>query len=150
MKDGWLVENPADEPAEDRFPPAFHDLIVRDNKSDGSRAVLQCPRCGLLYEYTRTMPGGSYDAMRTWIVERLTPMMKKDKHIRKDPPKETEPRVAAPSQYRCPVCGSLDVDQTSGGSLGGEVFFGVKCNSCGAEDLLDTYQQDTWLLPRSD
>jgi len=150
MNEGCLVENPADEPAVDSFPGAFNDWLRREENTDGSRSVLQCPRCGRLYEYTRSLPGGSYDAMRTWIVERLKPLMKKGKHLRKNPPAPPGPVEEPANQYRCPVCGSLDVEQTTGGSIGGEVFFGVKCNACGTEDLLDTYQQSTWLLPRSD
>jgi ribosomal protein L37AE/L43A len=139
------VENPADEPASDRFPEQYERLITRTVKQEGQYAesTLQCPECGRLYSYKRSLPGGSYDAMRTWIVERLSPLLKHERHVQKPVPK-LEPGPAT-RPYRCPVCGSTDVDDVGAGTLGGQVFFSVKCNSCGTEDTLDEYQQGDWM-----
>ncbi len=151
QKEGWTVENIAGEPASEKFPDEYDRLITYNVAKEGNfegyykESTLQCPECGFLYSYACSLPGGSHDAMRTWIVEKISPMLKHGKHMKKNVSRKIEITAAAESEYRCPTCGSGDVEQTGGGSLGGQVFFSVKCNNCGDEDTLDEYQQGRWL-----
>lgn len=149
QNDGWIVENPADEPGVESFPDEFNKLLKYRVKREGTLEgyhtdeILQCPECGLLYEYSCTLPGGSYDAMRTWVVERLLPVIKKGKHLRKDPP-PPQPEYEEVHEFICPACNSLDVECVNAGIIGGEVFISLKCRQCGNEDTLDQYQIISW------
>lgn len=139
------MENLADEPRQDDFPDAFGKLTAFEMKQNGNEdhSIYQCPKCGYMYEYMVSMPGGSYDAMRTWIVERLTPMMKNGKHLRKNiPPKPKQYEEV--HEFVCPACRSYDVDCDQAGIIGGEVFLSLKCNKCGNEDTVDEYQLIAW------
>lgn len=149
QKEGWIVENLADEDGLKKFPDNFDNLltykVIKEGTYEGyySEKILQCSECGFLYEYSCSLPGGSYDAMKTWVVEKLAPMIKKGKHLRKNPPpKQIEPEKF--HEYICPACKSLDVECVNAGIIGGEVFISLKCNQCGIDDTLDQYQISSW------
>ncbi len=55
---------------DDSFPPEFNQLKpVGNNYSD--EFVLKCPNCGEYFSYRKWTPGGSEDAMRTYVHESL-------------------------------------------------------------------------------
>ena len=145
----WTVENPADESGMEKFPDDFDNLlayeVIKEGTCEGyySEKILQCPKCGLLYGYSCFLPGGSYDAMRTWVVEKLVPMIKNGKHLRKNPPPK-QMKYEEIHEYSCPSCKSSDVNCVNAGNIGGEVFISLKCNQCGNEDTLDDYQISSW------
>jgi len=150
QKNGWTVENLANEPGRESFPDEFDKLIPIEPKADDPKkiSILQCPNCGLVYEYRTFTPGGSYDAMLNWIVESLTPLMKKGKHLRKNiPPKP--PAFEKIREFICPICQSEDIDCLNAGIIGGETFITLKCTKCGIEDTLDEYQLMSW-RPRTE
>jgi len=145
----WIVENLADENGLEKFPDNFDKLlpyeVIKEGSYEGynSKKILQCSKCGLLYEYSCFLPGGSYDAMRTWVVEKLVPMTKNGKHLQKNlPPKQIQYEEI--HEYICPVCKSLDVDCVNAGIIGGEVFISLQCKECGNENTLDEYQISSW------
>ena len=145
QKEGWIIENPADESSANEFPEAFHKLVSIQikQKEDESHYYLQCPDCGLVYEYQKSSPGGSYDAMRTWIVEKLIPVMKHGMHLRKNISPKTMP-VEVVKEFICPYCKSYDIEVVNAGNIGGEVFITLKCRKCGVDDTLDQYQLMNW------
>lgn len=140
--DGWEIENEPGEPGQDGFPPAWDALefVGKKEPSSTDEALYRCPECGGYYIYSRSIPGGSYDAMKTWIVERLRPVSAEEagKFALPEPPRETV------VSRRCPKCHSADVQRIGGGAIGGEVFITLKCGHCGFEDTLDEYQLDDW------
>ncbi len=149
QKEGWTVENRADGPVMEKFPEEFHSLLTYEVKNEGTHegyyreSTLQCPRCGRIYNYECRLPGGSYDAMVTWVVERLTPVMKKGKHMQKNIPPKPE-KVESVPEFVCPACGSEKIECVNAGNIGGEVFIELKCLQCGNDGLLDEYQLMNW------
>ena len=143
-----VIENLANEPRSAEFPEAFEKLIALEMKQNepAGDSAMQCPECGLVYEYSRCTPGGSNDAMQTFIVEKLEPMMKHGSHLRKNVLQKQKPVEFTP-EFKCPACGCEDIECVDAGNIYGEVFITLKCTKCGCEDTLDEYQLMNWRHP---
>lgn len=144
--DGWTIENEKDEETPACFPKEYQELVVVESSlSNGhGKEILQCPKCGLMYEYTISYPGGSYDAIITIILESIMPIFKNRKHLRKNVPTRQNIKEDKIKEYECPNCKSDEIDVVAAGIIGGETFISLKCNHCGNEDTLDEYQIIIW------
>ena len=142
LSNGWVVENAIDGsgPPDPGFPPSFQKLsLYRELPSGDIRQILHCDSCGLYCIFTRSMPGGSLDALRTYIVQSVKPLSD-DEFQELIHPRPSEVEVS----LRCPRCKSDNAERSGGGAIGGEVFFSYQCNNCGFTDTVDEYQMPDW------
>ena len=142
---GWETENTPDSPSKDRFPENFGQLnLYKDFNSFDFRRILLCPECGSYFLYTRTTPGGSYDAMKTYIVERLIPITAAEVHELIQKKENSIQEIRETSDKRCTHCKRFSVETISAGTIGGEYFCTLKCAQCGFEDTVDETQLEDW------
>ncbi len=143
--DGWEIENTPENLYSDKFPDTFGYLtLYKDFNHIDIFQILLCPECGSFYLHTRSTPGGSYDAMKTYIVEKLRPLTpdEVEKYINNS--EQSEKITGSTDGVRCPKCKSSNADKVYSGSIGGEVFMSFKCSNCGFEDTVDEYQLSDW------
>jgi hypothetical protein len=65
------------------FPPEFEPLQILSNPYSDER-ILKCPQCHTYFYYRKWSPGGSEDAMRTYVHESLDKMKLLDVHLEFD------------------------------------------------------------------
>lgn len=143
QEDGWEIENTAEDRCGDKFPPQFLSLdVVRDGAGGPGDTLYRCPKCGKFYLHHRSTPGGSYDAFKTYFVERLTPLSPGEARAILEPKREEPAEVQ--SSLRCPACRSASVRKTGSAFIGPELFITFQCDNCGKEETVDEYQIDSW------
>lgn len=135
-ENGWEIENTPENPFEDQFPQNINHLLIIFEKKNilTSDIIYQCPECRNYFILRKTIPGGSYDAQKTYFIERLTPIKKEEAEeiIQNTTSQET------PDNFmRCSDCQSCNMIKTNSNSIGTELFITYQCQDCGYEITLD-------------
>ena len=139
QNEGWELENTFSNQYADLFPENYHMLdLYFDLENSRNERILQCPLCESFFSYQCTVPGGSYDAQQTYIIQRLIPISKQeaDNLIATKQNQSAEPTT---SEFKCSKCHSSNIVKTNSGTIGCEAFVFYECQDCGTTITIDGY-----------